>query len=278
MTTTGSEHMRTTPPAQARRWIVWLGRVGFAAMGSVHLMVGILAAMSVLNLASARGSTGALGQIVQLPFGQGLLIAVAIGLVCYALWRLVQAFLDTSGEGTTVRGVATRVGYAAIGLTYLALARSAVALVTGSGKALGVSETSSTVWLLAQPFGQWLVGLAAVAVATIGLAHFFMARTARVREHLMLAEMSETEKHWGTWLGIVGFAARGVVFCIIGFFLAYAAWQSNAGEVRDFGSAVATLEQQPYGMWLLGVVAVGLLCFGLFMLVEAKYRRMIEDR
>lgn len=274
---TGSVHMRSTPPARARPWIVWIGRVGFAAMGSVHLMVGILAAMSVVNMASAGGTTGALVQIVRLPFGQGLLIAVAIGLLCYALWRLVQALLDTSGEGTTVRGVAKRIGYAAIGMIYLALARSAVSLATGSGTTRGVSETSSTVWLLAQPFGQWLVGLTALAVATIGLVHFSMARTARVRRHLMLAEMSETVKRWGTWLGIVGFAARGVVFCIIGFFLAYAAWQSNAGEVRDFGGALATLEQQPYGVWLLGVVAIGLQCYGLFMLVEAKYRRMIED-
>lgn len=254
-----------------------MGRVGFAASGSVHVMVGLLAAMSVVNLASAGGTTGALVEIVQLPFGQGLLIAVAVGLLCYALWRLVQAWWDTSREGTTARGVITRLGYAAIGVTYLALARSAVALARGSGNAGGVSETTWAAWLLAQPFGQLLVGLAALAVVMIGLIHFYMARTEQVREPLRLAKMSAAEQRWATRLGIVGFAARGVVFCIIGFFLAYAAWHSNAGEVRDFGSALATLEQQPYGVWLLGAVAVGLLCYGLFMLVEAKYRRMIDE-
>lgn len=261
---------------EKRPWVVWMGRVGFAAMGVVHLLIGILAMRSVVSLASASGSEGALEQIVRLPFGQFLLIAVAAGLVCYAVWRFVQALMNTDAKDSDAKGIATRIGFGIIGLVYLGLAFSAVKIFLGTQTSDSVWAQSWTAWLLAQPFGQWLVGLAAVAAAIIGIVHFYIAYKTKFRENWKLAEMSETEEKWGTRFGIAGLTARGVVFCIIGFFLAYAAWQSNAGKVRDFGGALVAIEQQTYGAWLLGVVAAGLFCYGIFMFFQARYRRIVK--
>ncbi|CAN5381683.1 DUF1206 domain-containing protein [soil metagenome] len=261
---------------EVRPWIIWMGRVGFAAMGAVHLLVGVLAVMSVVNIASASGTEGALRQIVRLPFGQILLIAVTVGLVCYALWRFIQAFMDTDVKGSDAKGIATRIGFAVIGVVCLGLSFSAVKIFFGTQSSDSVWAQSWTAWLLAQPFGQWLVGLAAAIAAAVGFLHFYIAYDTKFRENWKMAEMSDGQKKWGTWFGIVGFIARGVVFCIIGFFLAYAAWQSNAGRVRDFGSALDALEQQPYGIWLLGVVAAGLFSYGIFMFFQARFRRIAK--
>jgi len=261
---------------EARPWIIWMGRVGFAAMGAVHLLVGVLALMSVVTIASASGTEGALRQIVRLPFGQFLLIAVTVGLVCYALWRFVQSFMDTDVKGSDAKGIAMRIGFAVIGVVCLGLSFSAVKIFLGTQSNDSVWAQSWTAWLLAQPFGQWLVGLAAAISAAVGFLHFYIAYATKFRENWTLSAMSESQENWGTWFGIVGFIARGVVFCIIGFFLAYAAWQSNAGQVRDFGSALSTLEQQPYGAWLLGVVAIGLFSYGIFMFFEARFRRIVK--
>ncbi len=261
---------------EARPWVIWMGRVGFAAMGVVHLLVGILAIMSVVSIASASGTEGALRQIVRLPFGQILLIIVAVGLVNYALWRFIQASMDTDAKGSDFKGFATRIGFAVIGVVYLGLSFSAVKIFLGAQDKNDVWAESWTAWLLAQPFGQWLVGLAAAIAAIVGILHFYIAYATKFRENWKLEEMSESQENWGTWFGIVGFIARGVVFCIIGFFLAYAAWQSNAGRVRDFGSALDALEQQPYGVWLLGIVAVGLFSYGFFIFSQVRFRRIVK--
>ena len=69
-----------------------------------------------------------------------------------------------------------------------------------------------------------------------------------------------------------------MVFCVIGLFLAFAAWYSDAGETRDFGTALRFIEQQFYGAWLLGIVAVGLFSYGIFMIFLAMYRRMVSSK
>ncbi len=261
---------------QKRSWIIWMGRIGFAAMGVVHLLIGILALMSVVDIALLTAHAAQCGKLYDLPFGQFLLIGVAAGLVCYAFWRFIQALMNTDAKDSNAKGVAMRFGFGIIGLVYLGLAFSAVKIFLGTQSSNSVWAQSWTAWLLAQPFGQWLVGLAAAIATAVGMIHIYIAYKIKFRESWKLSEMSEGQKKWGTRFGISGFFARGAVFFIIGFFLAFAAWQSNAGKVRDFGSALDTLEQQPYGVWLLGLVAVGLLSYGVFMFFQARFRQIIK--
>ena len=87
--------------------------------------------------------------------------------------------------------------------------------------------------------------------------------------------MSAPEKTWATRMGRFGLAARGVVFAVIGFFLIQAARSSNASQVRGLGGALAALASQPYGPWLLGLVALGLVAYGIYNFVQARYRQMV---
>ncbi len=150
-------------------------------------------------------------------------------------------------------------------------------LVLGSGGESKGDSTSKewTATLLAQPFGQWLVGAIGLGFIAAAVSHFYKAYTAKFREKLMTSQMSEKAQSFALRTGQFGLASRGVVFGLIGAFLIQAALHSNAGEARGLGGALIALGQQTYGQLLLGVVALGLVAYGFYMLVLARYRRII---
>jgi hypothetical protein len=258
--------------------ITLLARFGYAAKGIVYITIGVLAAYAAFTTGGRTTDTrGALEEILSQPYGKYLLGAIAIGLAGYALWRFVQAVKDTENKGSGAKGIAVRIGYAVIGVIYAGLAFSALQLVLGSGGESKGDSTSKewTATLLSQPFGQWLVGAVGLGFVAAAVSHFYKAYTAKFREKLMTSQMSEKAQNFALRTGQFGLAARGVVFGLIGAFLIQAALHSNAGEARGLGGALTALGQQTYGQLLLGVVALGLVAYGFYMLVLARYRRII---
>jgi hypothetical protein len=261
----------------ARPWIERFARYGYAAKGVVYVLIGALAAMGAFHVGDGpTDSRGALAQIVRQPFGRVLLGVVATGLAGYALWRVVQGLRDTEDKGTSWKGLAVRTGYACIGVLYAGLSYSAVQLILGHGAGKNSDEHSRewTARLLMLPFGRLLVGLAGLSVIGFGLWQCYKAFTAKFRRKWKRHEMSERSRLLATRAGQVGLTSRGVVFGIIGLFLIQAAWRARAEEARGLGGALRALEQQPYGPYVLGAVALGLVAYGLYMFVEARYRRM----
>lgn len=264
---------------EASPWVLRFGRIGFAAIGIVYLLVGFLAAYAAISSTRAGGTRDALREISHLPFGQVLLVTIAVGLVCHALWRLTQALLDTDRKGSDAKGYAARAGFALIALLYfgMALAVAKIFLGGSGGGAEGFWARSWTGWILAQPFGALLISAFGAGVFAAGVFFFYQALSAEFRETLLLSKMSARQERWGTRCGRFGFAARGVVFCIMGVFLMFSAWYSDPGVTRDFGGALRIVERQPYGAWLLALVAGGLFSYGLFVLFLARFRRLVCD-
>jgi len=255
-------------------WVERLARFGYATKGVVYAIVGGLA-LAVAIGAGGRTTDphGALEAIGAQPFGVLLLILVAVGLVGYALWRLFQAVADPDKEGRDVKGLAKRVGHGIAALIYLGLAFSAGQLAVAAGGG-GGSPQDWTAWLLSQPFGQVVVVGVGVAVVLYGVFQLYQAYKAQFREYLKLNEMSAREETWITRGGRLGYAARGVVFGIIGVFLMQAALRSDPSQATGLGGALKELLQQPFGPWILGTVAFGLVAYGLFMASLARYRRI----
>lgn len=267
--------------ASARRaspWLVGLGRLGYAAQGVVYTLIGVLAVQVALGRGGATtDNRGALARIAQAPFGRALLIATAIGIAGYALWRFLQAALDTDGKGTDAGGIATRLGYAGSALAHVGLALSALRLLRTGDPGQGTSATAQgwTATLLDRPFGQALVVLVGLAVIGVGGAQVYKGIAAKFREELRLGEMGAETERWVTRLGQVGYVARGIVFGLIGLFLIGAARRGDPGEARGLDGALAALAAQPVGPWLLGAVAAGFVAYGLYLFAEARYRRMV---
>ncbi|MBI4785270.1 MAG: DUF1206 domain-containing protein [Oscillatoriophycideae cyanobacterium NC_groundwater_1537_Pr4_S-0.65um_50_18] len=271
----GDQAERVAKKAAANTWVERLARLGFAAKGMVYALVGLLAAQAALGAGGKKTDTqGALQTIVTQPFGQGLLSLVAIGLFGYALWRWVEAAADPDQKGNDTKGILLRCSYAANGLVYASLALTAVKIVLGTGGGSSNASRDWTALLLAQPFGQWLVGTIGALVIGLGFYQFYEAYKAKFRQKLKLQEMSEAEQTWTVRLGRLGLSARGVVFGVIGFFLIQAARQSNPNQVKGLGGALESLAQQPYGSWVLGTVAIGLIAYGIYYIVQARYRQI----
>ena len=251
-----------------------LARLGYAARGAVSLIVGGLALLAALDRGGeATGSKGALRAIPSQPLGDLLLAAITLGLFGFAVWRAFQSLLDADGLGTEPKAIAARAGQAVSATVYAGLGVFALGLLLGWGQG-GNGEQSAqdwTAWLLARPFGRWLVGAVGLAVvgAALGMAH--EAWTASFRRHLAC---DASTARWVVPLGRTGYAARAVVFLVIAGFLVTAAYQSDPSEARGLGGALLALQAQPFGWALFGLVALGLAAFGAFEFAETKYRRI----
>lgn len=253
--------------------LVWLGRTGYLAKGLVYCVVGLLSLQAALQSSNqAEGSEGAIRAIGQQPFGQVLLALTALGLLAYAVWRFIMAAFDTRDQGRDAEGIVKRLGYLASGSANLLLALLAAQALLGAGGGGGDAKQEWTARILAQPLGAWLVGLAGAIFVGVGLYQFFRAYKASFMDRYRTAGMSATQRTWARRLGRLGLAARGVTFSMIGVFIIQAALQADPSETEGLGGALQTLAQQPYGPWLLGVVAAGFVAYGLFCFSYTRWR------
>jgi hypothetical protein len=262
--------------AAAHPWVERLARLGYAAKGLVYFIV-VLAAQAAFGSGGKTTDTnGALETIVTQPFGKFLLGIVTLGLIGYAIWRFVQTIFDPehSGQQMNAKRIAQRLGYAFSAIAYFSLAITSIKLIIGSGSSNSDSVEDWTIYLLNQPFGRWLVVLLGLTVIGVGISYLYEAYKGKFRRHFKLYQMSRTEQIWAVRLGRFGIAARGIVFGIIGIFMMVAAVQLDCTEARGFGGALASLAQQPFGPWILGIVALGLIAYGIYSVIEARYRRI----
>lgn len=253
-------------------------RVGYAMRGVLYIVIGILAVqLAVGHSSKAADQQGALQIISQQPFGKFLLVVVAIGLLAYGLWSLIQAVFDTEGKGKKAKGIVSRLGYAGIGVSYLVLAFGTFQLIMGSGSGTKGSNASTQGWtarLLHFPFGQFLVALVGLIVLAIAGYMFYKAYSAKFQQQLDLSSVSASLKKGLIFLGRFGYGAFGVVFTIIGIFLIVAAIHGNSSQAKGLDGALLVLSQQPFGQVLLIIVAIGLIAYGAYSFVEARYRRI----
>lgn len=261
---------RTTKP-----WVDKLARFGFAAKGVVFITIGVLATQMALGRGGEiTDSEGALQTIVARPYGVFMLAVVATGLVGYAVWRMVEAWVDPEHEGSDAKGLIKRIGHAIVGVVYGGLALSAISIIRGDGdRGVDIDEQSLTAWLLAQPFGQWLVGLTGVGVIAFFLFQVVQAFRGRFPEQLRTGDLTGKRGQWARRLGTFGLVGYGVVFGLLGLFLILAARHADAGQAGGLDHSLEALSQQPYGQVLLGAVAAGLVAYGCYMLLIGWFRR-----
>lgn len=261
-----------------RTWVPVLARVGLVAKG---VSFGIVGALAIGLAAGAGGKAtsreGALATLAGDVWGEILLVLLALGFAAYALWRFSEPFLERADDG--FKKYAKWAGWIGRGLIYAGLTYGTVDILLGSGGGKSQNERAqeTTATVLSWPGGQWIVGVVGGAIAAAALFNGYRAVSRSFRDRWKTQEMSEAALRWGTRAGVVGLLARMIVFGLIAWFVIKAAVEYDPNKAIGLDGALQKLSHQSYGPWLLGLTAAGLIAYGLFCLVEARYRK-VEPR
>jgi uncharacterized protein DUF1206 len=256
-------------------WIQGLMRLGYIARGLVYLVPGVLALRLAIGTHGAMiTQTETIGVIGRQPLGRLLLIPVAVGLAGYALWGMVRAVLDPLRKGHSVRGIMERLGYAMSGLAYAGLLAATVRFLASAARHTA-KDRDWAAELLAKPSGAWLLGIVGLCwIAGAGVLQISEGWRGSFKDDLALERMGSGERRWAARLGHVGIVARGVVFSIIGMLLVAAALHANPHMESGLDGAMLELTRHPFGRILLAAVAMGLIAFGVFSVMCARWMRM----
>lgn len=251
----------------------WLARAGFVARGLVYGIIGLLALkLAIGSGGKATDQEGAMRTLAHQPLGRTMLVALAVGLAGYAMWRFTRAAYGRGPEGSD-KGF-DRLAALASGLVYAAFFVLAIKILldTKGGRTAGAKATTAGV--LDWPAGPVLVGLAGLIFVGVAGYQCYKGVTQSFLHDSKTEEMRPEVKHFIARIGTIGHVARAVVFGLVGAFLVKAAIDYNAKAAIGLDGALAKLAHQTYGHLLLGMVACGLIAFAMYSISDARYRRI----
>lgn len=251
-------------------------RFGFAANGFVYLSVGILMLASAIGMrGEAVDPHGVLYVLAQQPFGRLWLVLIGAGLWAFVGWRVLQAVFDVDHEGSDLKGWAARAGQAASGLAYGVLASGVFELLDEVGPNMGAEQLAENQEkasiLLGLPFGGAALIVIGLVIAGVGVGNIVMGIVNDFAGNLVC---SKAVCRWVLPLARVGYVARGLAYLPLALFVTLAGYRAQSDRVETFGTALEALERQPGGAIMLGLTAGGLIAFGLYAFVEARFRRI----
>jgi hypothetical protein len=251
-------------------------RLGYAARGLVYLALGSIVLLAALDLTPrAKGAKALLRAWAEWPAGWVLIGGIGVGLAGFAAWRVLQAVFDADRHGRSLKAWAVRMGQAISGLVYGGLALSAFELLDELEDVGEVDEEKSVRHsartILDLPYGDSLLMVAGLVVLGFGVGNVIQGVMQDFSKRL---DCDDRMCRRVAPLARIGYGARGLASLPLGVFLVRAGVEARAGEARSWGGALQALEGQPFGNSALCLVAAGLIAFGLFGLVEARYRRI----
>lgn len=239
-------------------------RAGFAARGIIYLSLGWLT-FSSMHGAEAGG---ALERLHAAPFGGITIIALAVGLLGYGLWRIVGGVIDLDDEGRSAYGIVTRIGLVISGLGHLALCALAIHIATWGHAGPDGGEERAARTAFEYPGGAWLVGIVGIIIVVSGAGQILIALRGGYMKFLM-----DRSPLAARLSGFAGYLARGSVFIVIGWQVISLAvgW---GGQRLGFESALDIIARRE---WVFPFVAAGLFLFGVFSLMAAWYLRIRDE-
>ncbi|MCL4813834.1 MAG: DUF1206 domain-containing protein [Vicinamibacteraceae bacterium] len=255
----------------------WLARLGFLVKGLLYVIVGVLA-FEVAFTAGGRviSTRDALTTFLGEPFGRQFLLVAAIGLLGYAVWRILQGVFDPDRRGRDWRGRVVRTGFVLRGLVYAAVGWQAFRLHRGLRASDGDTEREVIAEFMEWPLGDWLVVLAGLGLVAFAVHQAYNAVRCRLERNLDVASMRREAGEWAVGFSRFGVAARAVVLALLGWTVVSAGFTENPSEVDGTASSLRTLAGLPgdLGVWLLGVTAAGLIAYGGYEILHARYLRI----
>lgn len=251
-----------------------IARFGIATKGFVYTLIGALTFMAAIGSGGSKSSSSdALKFLENNTLGTILVGITAVGLAAYVFWRLYQAIMDPDKEGKDLKGIGNRLGFFSSGVFYGLMAFSAIEILIGSGGDSGDDRELLIATALSKPFGQVIVLI--IATIFLGRAIFQMviAYTNLYRKRIKAQNLDPKVQKLMITLGKVGHTSRGIVIGVIAFLTYRAAFSYSSDEAGGTKDAFSFLQNE-FGTLVLSLVALGMVMYGVFLLINARYRDM----
>jgi Domain of Unknown Function (DUF1206) len=252
-----------------------LARAGLLARGVMYGLIGVIAVQIALGTSHEQADrSGALRLVAATRFGAVILWLLVIGFAGLTLWRLSEAAFGAAGPDG--RKTSARLICLVKAVIYGTLTYSILRYALGLGAPTSTNRQSQdlTATALQHSGGQAVVAIAGIVIAGVGLYLCYQAYRRTFLRDLRMGSASPATRRAVTWFGQAGGLARGVVFLTVGVFLVVAAVEARPGQAKGIDSALRALAHTPLGPWLLGLVAIGLVIFGVYSCCEARWRQV----
>ncbi|HZF63385.1 MAG TPA: DUF1206 domain-containing protein [Chitinophagaceae bacterium] len=256
-----------------------LAQAGLIAKGIVYCLVAVLAFMSAFQVMGRRASgadkEGALKLVEEQTGGQVLLLVISLGLVCYSIWRMIEAF-NRDGKSDSKKQWLKTLRYLFSAFIYLSLAFLAAKIALNQSDGGGGRGSTETLVesLLSKPAGQALVVIVALIILGTGIYQIWYGLSEKYQKHVSSLNLHSQANRLLLISGKAGYLARGLVWIVISYLIFRAAMQSDAAAAGNTSEAFAFLKNAAYGKWLLGATSVGLFGYGVFNFIRARYERL----
>ncbi|MDR7083475.1 putative phage tail protein [Arthrobacter ginsengisoli] len=249
-----------------------MARAGFAVSGILHLLIGLVAIRLAMGGQGEADVSGAVEQLAGQPAGPLLLWTSFAACVALAIWQASDAIFDfehlpaKKKLGKKAKAVLQAVVYAGLAITLYSFAN-------GAGKDHTTSTSDLTASVMKAPGGYLLLLAIGAAVAITGIVYAIRGFRQSFAKHLRLPA-SPRARSAVTILGVVGYAAKGIALLLVGLLVIIATIKVHPEESTGLDGGLKALRDQPFGIYMLAAVGVGLICYGIFMMVRAKLAKM----
>ena len=242
-------------------WFERVARGGFAASGLLHLLLAFIVARLALGTGGNADQSGALAALAAQPGGAVMLWVAAVVLAALGVWYLVETFVE--------RDAKDRVKAAAVGVVYLALAVSAGKFAMGSGKSSGQQNAGLSAQMMQSVWGKAVLVVVALVVIAVGGYHVYKGASKKFLKDLAVSGGTGI-----TWIGIVGYVAKGLVLAGAGILVLVATFTADPAKASGIDAAVKTLGSAPFGKILLIIAALGLAAYGAYGFIRSRHAKM----
>jgi hypothetical protein len=260
-----SEATATAREASDSAVVEWGARLGYITLGIIHLLIAWIAlkvAWGIGGGSKKADTSGALQTLSSSGAGVLLLWICVVGFLLLAVWQLAEAAFR-HGERSD------RLKAGAKGITYLFFAWTTFKVGQGANSSAEKQTEDFTASLMGSPGGRLLVAVVGLVVLGIAGYHIYKGWTKK-----FLEDLREHPGDWAVTAGRIGYIAKGIALVIVGFFFLVAAWQANPDKAQGLDGALKTVKDQPFGPFLLTLVAAGIAAYGVYSFARSRYARV----